>query len=94
MSADLATVIEAVREDPDAAHAAVEKVRMQQSLLLFFERAWPVIDPKPIKLNWHHECIVEHLEAVTRGEIRRLIINVPPRSSKTNLGPTALPGVG
>ena len=33
--------------------------------------------------NWHIECIVEHLAAMERGEIRRLIINMPPRSLKS-----------
>ena len=47
--------------------------------------AWPQFDPAPVKLNWHHELIAEHLEAVTRGEIRKLLISVPPRCSKTNL---------
>jgi predicted phage terminase large subunit-like protein len=35
--------------------------------------------------NWHHECICDYLEAVYNGEIKYLIINVPPGASKTNL---------
>lgn len=35
--------------------------------------------------NWHHELICQKLEAVYRGEIKRLIINMPPRYSKTEL---------
>ena len=35
------------------------------------------------KHNWHIDCIVEHLQAVERGEIRRLIINVPPAFMKS-----------
>lgn len=34
----------------------------------------------------HHEVIAEALEKVLTGEITRLIINVPPRSGKTELG--------
>jgi len=30
-----------------------------------------------------HNCIIEHLQAVERGEIRRLLINMPPRSMKS-----------
>ncbi|NIR31719.1 MAG: phage terminase large subunit [Gammaproteobacteria bacterium] len=33
--------------------------------------------------GWHVDAIVEHLEAVTRGDIRHLLINVPPGSTKT-----------
>lgn len=62
-----------------------ERLRCEQSLLAFFERAWREFDPAAVKINWHHEAICEHLMAVTRGEIRRLIINVPPRASKSNL---------
>jgi predicted phage terminase large subunit-like protein len=60
-----------------------ERLRCEQSLLAFFERAWREIDPAPLKVNWHHAAICAHLEAVSRGEIRRLVINVPPRSTKT-----------
>jgi predicted phage terminase large subunit-like protein len=33
--------------------------------------------------GWHLDAICDHLEAVTRGEIQRLLINVPPRSGKS-----------
>lgn len=33
--------------------------------------------------NWHIDLIAERLEAATNGEIKRLIINVPPRSLKS-----------
>lgn len=35
--------------------------------------------------NWHHRTICDALMKVYRGEIKRLIINVPPRYSKTEL---------
>jgi len=34
-------------------------------------------------LNWHIVAICQHLEAVTRGDITRLLVNVPPGSSKS-----------
>lgn len=33
--------------------------------------------------NWHIHCIIEHLKAVEKGEISRLIINMPPRTLKS-----------
>jgi predicted phage terminase large subunit-like protein len=33
--------------------------------------------------NWHIDLIAEYLEAARRGEIKRLIINMPPRSLKS-----------
>ena len=35
--------------------------------------------------NWHHRVICEYLERVVIGDIKRLIINIPPRYSKTEL---------
>ena len=35
--------------------------------------------------NWHHERICEALERVYYGKCKRLIINIPPRHSKTEL---------
>lgn len=35
--------------------------------------------------NWHHAKICETLEQVYNGEIKRLIINIPPRYSKTEI---------
>lgn len=39
----------------------------------------------PFVDNWHIGAICEHLEAVSEGELRRLVINVPPRHSKSLL---------
>lgn len=46
--------------------------------------AWSIAEPSvPFKPNWHIDRICEHLEAVTAGEIRRLLINIPPRHMKS-----------
>ena len=45
--------------------------------------------------NWetgeHHKVICENLEAIERGELRRLIITAPPRHSKTELAGRRFP---
>ncbi|MEE8165735.1 MAG: terminase, partial [Myxococcota bacterium] len=52
----------------------------------YVEAAWPVLEPgQAFKPNWHIDAICEHLEAVTEGQIDRLIVNVPPRYSKSTL---------
>jgi hypothetical protein len=38
---------------------------------------------QPYHHGWHIDAIAEHLEAAYRREIRRLIINVPPRHMKS-----------
>ena len=36
-------------------------------------------------VNWHHKIIAEKLEAVERGEIKRLMITLPPRHGKSEI---------
>lgn len=48
--------------------------------------AWPVLEPTTVYVpNWHIDATAEHLEAVTNGIIRNLIINIPPRHMKSLL---------
>lgn len=50
----------------------------------FTRLAWPVLEPgQPLAWGWCLDAICEHLEAVTRGELTRLLINVPPGSMKS-----------
>lgn len=52
----------------------------------FVKQAWPTIEPgHPFVDNWHLELICEKLQAVTERKIKRLIINVPPRSGKSTI---------
>lgn len=55
----------------------------EDSLLEFFKRAWREMDPATLSVNWHHERICEALEDITFGINRNLIINIPPRHTKT-----------
>ena len=57
-----------------------------QSLISYVKAAWPIIEPGvPLLWNWHIEAVCIHLEAITFGKIQKLIINIPPRSSKSNI---------
>lgn len=54
------------------------------SLSRFVREAWPILEPaEPYVHGWHIDVVCEHLEAVSRGELPRLIINIPPRSMKS-----------
>jgi predicted phage terminase large subunit-like protein len=56
----------------------------ERSLSAFIAQAWHVVEPtSPFIPNWHIDAISEHLEAVTRGQIRNLLINMPPRHMKS-----------
>lgn len=61
------------------------------SLYRYLQEAWPYFDPSQFTGAWHIEAICEHLEAVSNGEIRRLLINIPPRHSKTSIVAIAWP---
>jgi len=56
----------------------VERAVYRNNLYEYIKAAWPVIEPAPFLPNWHIELIAEHLEAVTYGDIKRLLINLPP----------------
>jgi hypothetical protein len=52
----------------------------------FVRQAWHVVEPSTLFVpGWHIDAIIEHLEAVSRGQIRNLLINVPPRHMKSLL---------
>src|ERR1700676_2745578 len=64
----------------------IDAERAVRSLREFVRQAWIVVEPStPFVPGFHIDAIVEHLEAVTRGEIRNLLINVPPRHMKSLL---------
>jgi hypothetical protein len=68
-----------------------EALRLEGSLIDFVEAAWPAIDPAEFQRSFVVEAMAEHLQAVANGQIKRLLINVPPRFSKTLLASVALP---
>ncbi len=62
---------------------AIEKEYCSRSLSSFIKRAWPQIDPQPYVHGWHMDALSEHLEATAKGDIPRLLVNIPPGTSKS-----------
>ena len=62
----------------------------EDSLYAFLKAAWPYVDPAPWRDGWCIGALAEHLQAVVDGEIKRLVVNIPPRTSKTSLCSIAL----
>jgi len=57
-----------------------------QSFAGFVRAAWHVLEPvSSLKWGWSLDAICDHLEAVTAGEVKRLLINVPPGCMKSLL---------
>jgi hypothetical protein len=66
--------------------------KYRRSLREFTKAAWPTIEPGvDFQNNWHIDAISDHLEAVVNGDIKRLIINVPPRHMKSISVAVAMP---
>lgn len=69
-----------------AAEELLRRRRAFESLHSFTQQAWPVVEGgREFVDNWHIQAICEHLEAVTKGDIRNLLINIPPRMTKSTL---------
>lgn len=62
----------------------LQKQAIADSLKLFVQRAWAIVEPATEFVSGYHlDAIAEHLEACTRRQIRKLIINIPPRHMKS-----------
>lgn len=67
-------------DTPEAAAKAKESLRY------FVEAAWRLVEPEvEFAPNWHIDRICETLERVTKGELKRVLINVPPGCMKSLL---------
>lgn len=64
----------------------IEQIALENNLSEFFKAAWKVIEPgRPLLWSWHYELLCEYLSLIAQKKLRRLIINVPPRTAKSNL---------
>ena len=77
--------------DPRITLIDLDRADFEESLYEFYKAAWRYIDPAPWRDSWAIDAICEHLQAVVDGQIRRLIINCPPRIGKSSLTSVAFP---
>ena len=65
---------------------------LRRDLRAFVHKVFTTLTPGQDYVRaWHIDAIVHQLERVRRGEIRRLIINMPPRSLKSITASVAFP---
>src|SRR5713226_10747624 len=65
---------------------------LRRDLMSFIERSFYELNPQTELLGAPHiELIAAKLEACRRGEINRLIINLPPRQLKSHCASVAFP---
>lgn len=62
----------------------VERELASRKLANYIKLAWHVLEPRtPLVWGWAMDAVAEHLEAVTFGQLTRLLINVPPGFMKS-----------
>lgn len=77
---------ELLRRELEDRRIAEESEQLSGSLRDFVKASWEHLEPETQYIhNWHVDAICEHLEAVSRGEIKRLQVWVPPQSMKSRL---------
>lgn len=63
---------------------AIRAKKAQNRLRHFVKQAWHVVEPAtPYLHNWHIDALSDHLEATLTGEIRNLLVTMPPRAMKS-----------
>ena len=77
--------------------ATAENLRLVDALCRadfasFAQKAFYTLSPSStLQMNYHLWTLAYHLELVRRGQIKRLIINLPPRTMKSLLTSVAFP---
>lgn len=76
--------IEQARLRPDDSLEALDAADAEDRLIDYVPFVWDTVEPaRPFIKGWAIEAICDHLEAVHRREIMRLLINVPPGFMKS-----------
>ena len=75
-----------------ASEARVLRALLRRNFSAFARKVFGTLESGQAYVpNWHLEAIAYQLERVRRGEIKRLIINMPPRSLKSITASVAFP---
>lgn len=62
----------------------LEMAACRHYLPFFIQKTFGIVTPGvPFSMNWHIDILGEYLMACQRREIKRLVINIPPRSLKS-----------
>ena len=85
----MTTLLHAADEYPPG---LVVRAALALDFMAFTEFAFGVVRPNTLfKPNWHLEALAHKLSQVASGEVRRLIVTMPPRNLKSLFASVALP---
>jgi len=72
--------------------AARDRMKKPGSLVHLLRMVWHIIEPTtPYLHNWHVDVVCDHLEKLYSGEIKDLLINIPPGCMKSTLCSVVFP---
>jgi predicted phage terminase large subunit-like protein len=81
---DLSRLTVREREEYFQIKRQLSRIDASESMSEFAKQAWPTIEPnEPFVHGWHMDAIADHLSAVKAGQIRNLLITIPPRHTKS-----------
>jgi predicted phage terminase large subunit-like protein len=71
-------------QNPSGTYREVNAEFARRSFPEFIRQAWHVVEPARALIRaWHMDAMAYHLQAVSEGQIRKLLINVPPGHGKS-----------
>ena len=71
---------------PALSRTPLNAEKARRSLYEFVRQAWSVLEPEtPFVDGPHVRAVCDHLQAVSEGRIRNLIVNIPPGHAKSLL---------
>src|SRR5262245_36159439 len=91
--ADVADLVHQLHQLPPQARAAVQRLlddsdpqQARHHFLPFVRKVWP-----EFIYGTHHKIMAEAFERIARGELKRVIINLPPRHTKSKFASVLFP---
>jgi len=63
----------------------------REDFAVFVELAFSVLHDEPYLRNWHVNAIAHYLTLLASGEVKRLLITMPPRTMKSFIGSVCYP---
>ena len=72
-------------DETDEVRRVIERELCERSFFFFCKWVFKRVYRKQFVENKHHETLCQIMEKVYAGELKRIIINIPPRYSKTEI---------
>ena len=76
---------------PNDTKMVLRMMLAENSLKDFIKQGWKYMDPSIYQESWGISAVCEHLQAVSNGQIKNLLINIPPRMGKSSITSVAWP---